>query len=137
MQRFSRPLSRVEPYETFHEAIRQVNESVYGLQAGVFTRDAGLIQNAFDELEVGGLIVGDVPSFRVDQMPYGGVKDSGLGREGLALLDRGHDRAEADGNGAEGIKLSALGYQLAKQPLGPHPGISCVKSPGILGTEYN
>ena len=77
------PVVTVEPYETFHEAIRQVNETVYGLQAGVFTRDAGLIQNAFDELEVGGLIVGDVPTFRVDQMPYGGVKDSGLGREGL------------------------------------------------------
>ena len=77
------PVVTVEPYETFHEAVRQVNDSVYGLQAGVFTRDAGLIQNAFDELEVGGLIVGDVPTFRVDQMPYGGVKDSGLGREGL------------------------------------------------------
>jgi len=56
---------------------------VYGLQAGVFTRDAALIHNAFDELEVGSLIVGDVPTFRVDQMPYGGVKDSGFGREGL------------------------------------------------------
>ena len=77
------PVVTVEPYETFPEAVRQVNDSVYGLQAGVFTRDAGLIQFAFDELEVGGLIVGDVPTFRVDQMPYGGVKESGLGREGL------------------------------------------------------
>ena len=77
------PVVTVEPYETFAEAVRHVNESVYGLQAGLFTRDAGLIQNAFDELDVGGLIVGDVPSFRVDQMPYGGVKDSGFGREGL------------------------------------------------------
>lgn len=49
----------------------------------MLTRDAGLIQMAFEQLEVGGMIAGDVPSFRVDQMPYGGVKDSGLGREGL------------------------------------------------------
>ena len=77
------PVVTVEPYETFPEAVRQINESVYGLQAGIFTRDAGLIQFTFDELEVGSVIVGDVPTFRVDQMPYGGVKDSGLGREGL------------------------------------------------------
>jgi len=77
------PVVTVEPYEDFREAIRQVNNSSYGLQAGVFTRDAGLIQMAFEELEVGGVIVGDVPSFRVDQMPYGGIKDSGLGREGI------------------------------------------------------
>ena len=77
------PVVTVEPYETFEEALTQINHSDYGLQAGVMTRDAVLIQNAFDELEVGSVIVGDVPSFRVDQMPYGGVKDSGLGREGL------------------------------------------------------
>ena len=77
------PVVTVEPYDDFSSAIMQVNHSAYGLQAGVFTRDAGRIQQAFEEIEVGGLIVGDVPSFRVDQMPYGGVKDSGLGREGL------------------------------------------------------
>ena len=77
------PVVTVEPYDDFRDAVRQVNHSSYGLQAGILTRDAGLIQFAFDELEVGGVIVGDVPSFRVDQMPYGGVKDSGLGREGL------------------------------------------------------
>ena len=77
------PVVTVEPYELFPEALRQINNSAYGLQAGLFTRDAGLIQMAFEELEVGGVIAGDVPSFRVDQMPYGGVKDSGLGREGL------------------------------------------------------
>jgi acyl-CoA reductase-like NAD-dependent aldehyde dehydrogenase len=77
------PLVTVEAYEFFPEALRQINNSPYGLQAGVFTRDAALIQMAFEELEVGGVIAGDVPSFRVDQMPYGGVKDSGLGREGL------------------------------------------------------
>jgi len=77
------PVVTVEPYDSFDEALQSINHSQYGLQAGLMTRDAGLIQKAFDELEVGGLIVGDVPSFRVDQMPYGGVKDSGLGREGL------------------------------------------------------
>jgi acyl-CoA reductase-like NAD-dependent aldehyde dehydrogenase len=77
------PVVTVESYETFDEALRSINQSNYGLQAGLITRDAILIQTAFEELEVGGLIVGDVPSFRVDQMPYGGVKDSGLGREGL------------------------------------------------------
>ena len=77
------PVVTVEPYDTFEEALQSVNSSVYGLQAGLMTRDAVLIQTAFEELEVGSVIVGDVPSFRVDQMPYGGVKDSGLGREGL------------------------------------------------------
>jgi aldehyde dehydrogenase (NAD+) len=77
------PVVTVEPYEYFPEALHHINDSNYGLQAGVFTRDAGLIQMAFEELEVGAVIAGDVPSFRVDQMPYGGVKDSGLGREGL------------------------------------------------------
>lgn len=77
------PVVTVEPYEDFREAVRQVNDSSYGLQAGVLTRDAGLIQLAFEELDVGGVIVGDVPSFRIDQMPYGGIKDSGLGREGI------------------------------------------------------
>jgi acyl-CoA reductase-like NAD-dependent aldehyde dehydrogenase len=77
------PVVTVEAYDEFPEAVHQVNDSPYGLQAGVFTRDAVLIQVAFDELEVGGVMVGDVPGFRVDQMPYGGVKDSGLGREGL------------------------------------------------------
>jgi len=77
------PVVTVESYETFDEALSTINNSVYGLQAGVMTHDARLIQTAFEELEVGSVIVGDVPTFRVDQMPYGGVKDSGLGREGL------------------------------------------------------
>ncbi len=77
------PVVTVEEYETFDEALNFINNSEYGLQAGLFTRDASLIQTAFEEIEVGGLIVGDVPTFRVDQMPYGGVKNSGLGREGL------------------------------------------------------
>jgi acyl-CoA reductase-like NAD-dependent aldehyde dehydrogenase len=77
------PVVTVEPYKDFDQALRQANNSVYGMQAGVFTRDAKLLFQAYEELEVGGVIAGDVPSFRIDQMPYGGVKDSGLGREGL------------------------------------------------------
>jgi len=77
------PVVTVEPYDNFNDALRLVNSSPYGLQAGLFTRDAKLIFNAYEELEVGGLIGGDIPSFRIDHMPYGGVKDSGLGREGL------------------------------------------------------
>jgi acyl-CoA reductase-like NAD-dependent aldehyde dehydrogenase len=77
------PVVTLESYEDFGEALRKVNESPYGLQAGVFTRDAAKIFQAFEELEVGGVIAGDVPTFRIDHMPYGGVKDSGLGREGL------------------------------------------------------
>ena len=77
------PVVTIEPYSDFEAALRQINNSPYGLQAGIFTRDAKLMFQAFDELEIGGLIAGDVPSFRIDHMPYGGVKDSGLGREGL------------------------------------------------------
>jgi glyceraldehyde-3-phosphate dehydrogenase (NADP+) len=77
------PVVTVEPYKDFDDALRQLNNTPYGLQAGIFTRDANLMFRAFDELEVGGLLAGDVPSFRIDHMPYGGVKDSGLGREGL------------------------------------------------------
>jgi acyl-CoA reductase-like NAD-dependent aldehyde dehydrogenase len=77
------PVVTVEAYDNFEQALRLVNGSAYGLQAGIFTRDVKLLFNAFEELEVGGLIAGDVPTFRIDHMPYGGVKDSGLGREGL------------------------------------------------------
>ena len=77
------PVVTVEPYKDFDQALRLVNQSSSGLQAGLFTRDAKLLFQAYEELEVGGLIAGDVPSFRIDHMPYGGVKDSGLGREGL------------------------------------------------------
>jgi glyceraldehyde-3-phosphate dehydrogenase (NADP+) len=77
------PVVTIEPYDDFSQALRQINDSAYGLQAGVFTRDVNRIFQAYEELEVGGVIAGDVPSFRIDQMPYGGVKDSGSGREGL------------------------------------------------------
>ena len=77
------PVVAVTPYETLDDAIAMVNDSVYGLQAGIFTRDAPSAWSAFERLEVGGVMVDDVPSFRIDHMPYGGVKQSGLGREGL------------------------------------------------------
>jgi acyl-CoA reductase-like NAD-dependent aldehyde dehydrogenase len=77
------PVVTVEPYGEFAEAVRRVNDSAFGLQAGVFTRDAKLLFEAYEGLQVGGVVVGDVPTFRIDHMPYGGVKDSGLGREGL------------------------------------------------------
>src|SRR5947199_8285322 len=77
------PVVTVVVYEHFDHAVPQVNSSPYGLQAGIFTRDVKLLFNAYEELEVGGLIAGDVPAFRIDHMPYGGIKDSGLGREGL------------------------------------------------------
>jgi glyceraldehyde-3-phosphate dehydrogenase (NADP+) len=77
------PVVTVEPYDGFAEAVKRVNDSPFGLQAGVFTHDARLLFEAYDELRVGGVIAGDVPTFRIDHMPYGGVKDSGLGREGL------------------------------------------------------
>jgi len=77
------PVVTVEPYQEFDEALRLINSSPYGLQAGIFTRDAKLMFQAYEELEVGGLLAGDVPTFRIDHMPYGGVKESGIGREGL------------------------------------------------------
>jgi len=77
------PVVVVEPYEDFEDALAEVNHSRYGLQAGLLTRDAGRILTAYRELEVGALIVGDTPAWRLDPMPYGGVKDSGLGREGI------------------------------------------------------
>jgi glyceraldehyde-3-phosphate dehydrogenase (NADP+) len=77
------PVVTVEKFSDFDAALAEVNHSDFGLQAGIFTRDFLRISKAFETLEVGGVIVGDVPSFRIDHMPYGGVKDSGLGREGL------------------------------------------------------
>ncbi len=77
------PVAVLAPYDDFEDALAAANRSRFGLQAGVFTRDWYRIQRAWDVLEVGGVVAGDVPSFRVDHMPYGGVKDSGLGREGV------------------------------------------------------
>jgi glyceraldehyde-3-phosphate dehydrogenase (NADP+) len=77
------PLVVIERYDSFSEAIARVNDSRYGLQAGVFTRDVSRLFEAFATLDVGGVIANDVPQYRVDNMPYGGVKDSGFGREGV------------------------------------------------------
>jgi glyceraldehyde-3-phosphate dehydrogenase (NADP+) len=70
-------------FRDFDDALRQVNDSSFGLQAGVFTNDLAHSWAAFNELEVGGVIINDIPTYRIDHMPYGGVKDSGLGREGI------------------------------------------------------
>jgi acyl-CoA reductase-like NAD-dependent aldehyde dehydrogenase len=77
------PVVTIEPYDDFEQALADVNRSRFGLQAGLLTRDAGRILTAYRELEVGALIVGDTPTWRLDPMPYGGVKESGLGREGI------------------------------------------------------
>jgi acyl-CoA reductase-like NAD-dependent aldehyde dehydrogenase len=77
------PVAVLSRFTDFDAALEEVNESAFGLQAGVFTRDLYRAHRAWDVLEVGGVVIGDVPSWRVDHMPYGGVKDSGLGREGI------------------------------------------------------
>jgi len=77
------PVAVLSSFTDFDAAVTEVNDSDFGLQTGVFTRDIYKVQRAWDNLEVGGVIIGDVPSWRADQMPYGGVKDSGLGREGI------------------------------------------------------
>ena len=77
------PVTTLETYDDFDEAIGLANETDYGLQAGVFTQDINRIFQAHRDLEVGGVVVNDVSAFRADQMPYGGTKDSGVGREGL------------------------------------------------------
>ena len=77
------PVSIISSFSDFDEALKEVNNSQFGLQAGVFTRDIYKAHKAWNELDVGGVVIGDVPSWRVDNMPYGGVKESGLGREGI------------------------------------------------------
>jgi acyl-CoA reductase-like NAD-dependent aldehyde dehydrogenase len=80
------PVVSIIPYDEYSDALAQVNDSAYGLQTGIFTRDAKLLFQAYEELEVGAVVAGDVPTFRIDHMPYGGIKDSGLGREGLRYV---------------------------------------------------
>lgn len=77
------PIITVEPFDAFEDAIDQLNDSRFGLQAGVYTDSISEMNLAFEKIECGGVIINDVPTFRVDQMPYGGIKDSGFGREGL------------------------------------------------------
>ena len=76
------PVISIAPYDTFSEALRIANASEFGLQVGIFTQHINRAMQAFSSMEVGGVIVNDIPTFRVDQMPYGGAKGSGLGREG-------------------------------------------------------
>ena len=77
------PLALLSKFSDFSAALNEVNDSKFGLQAGIFTRDIFKSLDAWDHLDVGGVVINDVPSYRVDNMPYGGVKDSGLGREGI------------------------------------------------------
>ena len=77
------PVVTVTPYRRLDEAIEALNRSAYGLQAGVFTQDVNKVFHAFRHIEVGAVLANEVPTFRADHMPYGGVKDSGMGREGL------------------------------------------------------
>ena len=77
------PVTVLFPYNDFDEAIDKVNDSVYGLQAGVFSRDMGKALKAFNKIEAGGVMINEVPTFRVDNVPYGGIKNSGFGREGV------------------------------------------------------
>jgi len=77
------PIALLSSFTDFNAALAEVNASKFGLQAGVFTRDLFKVLDAWDHLDVGGVVINDVPSYRVDNMPYGGVKDSGLGREGV------------------------------------------------------
>ncbi|MEV8517891.1 aldehyde dehydrogenase family protein [Dactylosporangium sp. NPDC051484] len=89
------PVLVLAPVDSVDDAFRRINDSRFGLQAGIFTRSLPLAFRAHRELEVGGVIVGDVPSYRADQMPYGGVKGSGVGREGVryAMTDYTYERA--------------------------------------------
>jgi acyl-CoA reductase-like NAD-dependent aldehyde dehydrogenase len=80
------PVVVVEPYPEFAEALRRVNGGPYGLQAGVFTRDQAKARQAYETLEVGTVLINEVPTYRVDAMPYGGVKESGFGREGVSYV---------------------------------------------------
>lgn len=83
------PVVIIEKYKSFSEAVKLVNDTAFGLQAGVFTNQQNEIKQAFEQIEAGSVIINDTPTFRVDHMPYGGIKDSGLGREGVkyAILD--------------------------------------------------
>ena len=88
------PVAILEKYTDFEQGIATINKSRFGLQAGVYTQNLNKMMYAWDHLHVGGVIINDVPTFRVDNMPYGGVKDSGLGREGIqsAIRDMQEER---------------------------------------------
>ncbi len=88
------PVALLAKFNDFSEALTKVNDSRFGLQAGIFTRDIHKAHLAWEQLEVGGVVIGDIPSWRADQMAYGGVKDSGIGREGIryAMKDMSETR---------------------------------------------
>ena len=88
------PVVVLSKFAQWEDALAEVNDSKFGLQAGIFTRDINKILEAWDHLDVGGIVVNDVSSYRVDNMPYGGVKSSGLGREGVryAIADMTEER---------------------------------------------
>jgi glyceraldehyde-3-phosphate dehydrogenase (NADP+) len=77
------PVVTLTPYSNFDEALNLVNDSPFGLQAGIFTRDIQKIFQAYNHLDLGGLVIGDIPTYRAENMPYGGIKESGFGREGI------------------------------------------------------
>lgn len=91
------PVAIIEKYKVFEQGIEKINTSRFGLQAGVYTQNLNKMMYAWNNLHVGGVIINDIPSFRVDNMPYGGVKDSGLGREGIqsAIRDMQEERVLA------------------------------------------
>jgi NAD-dependent aldehyde dehydrogenases len=83
VRKFFGPVVHIEKVSDFYEGIEKTSDSLYGINAGIFTRDMRKIMDAYNLLEVGGVIVNDYPTFRVENMPYGGVKESGIGREGV------------------------------------------------------
>jgi hypothetical protein len=109
------PVACIEPFDDFDDALDRVNDSDFGLQAGVFTGSLSHAMRAWDRLEVGGVIIGDVPSFRVDNMPYGGVKGSGTGREGVAFaIDRSGALIGCVGYRATERTHAEMGYWIGK-----------------------
>ena len=82
------PVATVTRYTQFEEALEALNDSEFGLQAGVFTRDVERVFRAYRDLEVGTVLVNEIPTFRAEHMPYGGVKNSGFGREGVEFAMR-------------------------------------------------
>jgi len=95
------PIITVDPFDSFPDAIDSLNDSRFGLQAGVYTDSIAEMDMAFERIQCGGVILNDVPTFRVDHMPYGGIKDSGLGREGVkyAMRDMLEPRLLVKGRG--------------------------------------
>ena len=92
------PIAIIEPCQNFIEGIERINDSRFGLQAAIFTYDLRKVENAYKNIDVGGVIVNDYPTFRVDNYPYGGVKESGFGRERCPIRNGRDDRAQNSGD---------------------------------------